>query len=681
VSAHASHYEAYQARQARLASLIQFARTGFAGLDMATWVETTDKLAARVASERFRVMILGEMKRGKSTFINALLHAEVLPAETTPCTAVINEVKWDENRRAVLYFRQPLPERYPPLPSDARRHIAKHANGEIPPMDIPVNDLPEFVKIPDPTANLAESVAESPYERVEVFWPLELCRNGVEIIDSPGLNEHQTRTKTTRDYLPHIDAVVFVMSVHALAAESELAVIDNELRSAGHEYLFFVCNRFDELRKREDREKVQGYAYAKLADRTQFGREGVFFLSGLDALEGRLNGDATMISRSGIVPLERALERFLVEDRGRIKLLQPAGQLLRGVKSALTQVIPTRRRLLDEDLEGLRKRLDQARPELDQVARRRDTVLKQVEAARQRVRDTVRLAAERFFTDLSQDVPLWVRRMDTRTINPLLVWSIKKQADEVAQQVISGLHPVIEASLEQWERTRLRPLLGQQMTELTEQLNMSVEPFLDYLDGVKARLSGGLQSPSTNVDGMSLQRVLTGTGGAVVGATLVVASLPGIGAAVAAAGLSGVVTAVAGKVGALLLSMVNPVTLAAVVVAGLALHHRRGMALTNQVKTQVAEGVAAQLRAEARDRSAAIADELYQQTESLAESISAGLEREMREVREQVDAIIRHKEQSEAEVRAQRVALDRSEAELRKVDDELNELILSLGHR
>ena len=74
--------------------------------------------------------------------------------------------------------------------------------------DIPVTDLAEFVKIPDPSADQAASVAESPYDWVEVFWPLELCRNGVEIIDSPGLNEHHTRTKTTRDYLAHIDAVV-----------------------------------------------------------------------------------------------------------------------------------------------------------------------------------------------------------------------------------------------------------------------------------------------------------------------------------------------------------------------------------------------------------------------------------------------------------------------------------------
>jgi hypothetical protein len=673
-----SHYETFQARRSQLAELIRRARPGFLALDMNTWAENCGPLAQRVDNDRFRVMVLGEFKRGKSTFINALLHAEVLPAETTPCTAVINEVKWGDEKRAVLHFRQPLPERHPPLPPDARRHVSRNPS-KAPPMDIPVADLSEFVKIPDPTANQAESVAESPYDRVEVYWPLQLCRNGVEIIDSPGLNEHHTRTRTTREYLPHIDAVIFVLSVHALASESELAVVDNDLRGGGHEYLFFVCNRFDELRKKEDRDKVQSYAYSRLAERTRFGREGVFFLSALDALEGRLgSGDAAMVSRSGILPLERALERFLVEERGRVKLHQPASQLARGVRSALTEVVPARRKLLDEGLDTLRARLDQARPEMEQAARRRDTVLKQVESARLRVRETVRREAERFFTDLAGDVPMWVRRMETSKINPWVVWALQDQADKVAREVLSGLQPAIEESMGQWERTRLRPLLEQQMAELNEALQLSIEPFLAYLDGVKGRLSGDLRPPRTDSQDMSLERLLTGTGGAVLGAGLVVASLPGIGAAVGAAGLTAVVGAIATKVGALLLSFVNPLTVGLAVVGVLALHRSREAALTDKVKTQVAEGVAAQLRQEARDKAAAIADGVHEQTATLASSIADGLEREIRQVHEQVEAIIRHKEEGEAEVRTKRADLDRVEAELRQVDEELNELMMSL---
>src|SRR5262249_4523234 len=156
----------------------------------------------------------------------------------------------------------------------------------------------------------------------------------------------------------------------------------------------------------------------------------------------------------------------------------------------------------------------------------------------------------------------------------------------------------------------------EQMAELTESLNTSLEPFLDYLDGVKAKL-GGLEGPApgSSVGMVSLERVLTSTGGAIVGAGLVVASATGIGHAGAMSGRATVVTGVASQVGALIRSMVNPITLGAVVVGALALNRSRGAAMTDQVKTQAAAGVAEQLRREAGAQAAALAEEVYHQTE------------------------------------------------------------------
>ena len=52
-------------------------------------------------------------------------------------------------------------------------------------------------------------------------------------------------------------------SVHALASQSELAVIDHDVRAAGHEYLFFVCNRFDRsLSLRTDTEQLDSRTFA-----------------------------------------------------------------------------------------------------------------------------------------------------------------------------------------------------------------------------------------------------------------------------------------------------------------------------------------------------------------------------------------------------------------------------------
>src|SRR5262252_2185179 len=46
----------------------------------------------KLADERFALVVLGEFNHGKSTFVNALLGADVLPTGITPTTASINHV-------------------------------------------------------------------------------------------------------------------------------------------------------------------------------------------------------------------------------------------------------------------------------------------------------------------------------------------------------------------------------------------------------------------------------------------------------------------------------------------------------------------------------------------------------------------------------------------------------------
>src|SRR3989304_5926140 len=47
------------------------------------------ELATRLQEQRFVVAVVGEFKRGKSTFINALLGAEVLPVGAIPVTSAV----------------------------------------------------------------------------------------------------------------------------------------------------------------------------------------------------------------------------------------------------------------------------------------------------------------------------------------------------------------------------------------------------------------------------------------------------------------------------------------------------------------------------------------------------------------------------------------------------------------
>src|SRR5262249_19035049 len=168
-------------------------------------------------------------------------------------------------------------------------------------------------------------VRESPYTHVEIFWPLELCRNNVEIIDSPGLNENEVREKVATDYLRRVDAVLFVVTALRLGPSMHEAEAIANLKEAGHEEIFFIVNRFDQLQMR-DRDQVRQRALIKLAPLTKRANA-LHFISSLDALEGRLKSDDERLGRSGLLELEQELKRFLVQERGRIKLLRAASEL------------------------------------------------------------------------------------------------------------------------------------------------------------------------------------------------------------------------------------------------------------------------------------------------------------------------------------------------------------------
>lgn len=62
-----------------------------------------EELSRQVESERFTVVVAGGFSTGKSTFINALLKDEILPASDGPTTAAITRITHGRSKRAAVY--------------------------------------------------------------------------------------------------------------------------------------------------------------------------------------------------------------------------------------------------------------------------------------------------------------------------------------------------------------------------------------------------------------------------------------------------------------------------------------------------------------------------------------------------------------------------------------------------
>lgn len=677
----AKQYAAFQAQQAQLLDILKQSQPQLESLGLRGTSGTVQKLAERVSSDHFRVMVLGEFKRGKSTLINALLGEEVLPAFATPCTAVINEIKWAEKKEAVLHFRNPPPEPLSStIPAIARRHIEEAGDGHIPPMAIGVEELEQYVVIPDPARDQAESVAQTPYSRVELYWPLSLCENGVEIIDSPGLNEHAVRNEVTTNYLALVDAIVFVMSCQALASQSEMAVIERNIRGNGHEEIFIVCNRFDEIREK-DRDRVVHFARQKLSGKTSFGHNGIFLLSALDALEGRLEADRARVDSSGILPFEVALANFLVHDRGRVKLLQPARELVVNLRAAL-QEIPRQRQMLEVDLASLEERYNEKKPLLDDAERRRGQILSRLELHQLRLRDDVRRAAQSHVRELAHALPQWANEYRSdKTVDFPGVFSgkgaLSRQTEELAKDVVRHLSGRIEDAHAQWKRTELEPLIRGSLTQMSHDLRAPIDDFLGLVDRIKADLSGVQPERIAAEDISPLERVLSAAGGFLVG---------GVGPAMVGGTmgskemLKSLVPNIALGLGMILLGITNPFILIPVLLtAGFLQGLYKADQLGKATKLRVGEEMARKLSDGADSICEKMAAEVYSQTERFKQAVAEGLEKEIRVIHEQVEAVLIEKRRGAASVQKRKDALAVAEKEIVGLESRLTDIVFSLA--
>ncbi len=673
-------YSLFKNRRDNLVNYIDSAYDQFTSLKMSNKAQIATDLKARLQSNQFRVIVIGEFKRGKSTFINALLHEEVLPAFATPCTAVINEIKWGEDRSAILHFREDLPDQLPTgLPDLVEEHLKKAGHKDVPPMAIPIEELEEYIKIPDITKDHAASVAESLYSCVEIFWPLELCRNGVEVVDSPGLNEHGTRTRVTTEYLAHVDAVLFVMSCQVLASQSELDVVENQIHRAGHEEVFFIANRFDEI-KPKDRDRVIQYGRAKLGPKTKLGEAGIFFISALDALDGRHDGDEERIKRSGILELEIALSRFLTTDRGRVKLLRPVRELLTALREAKTEVIPQQLAMLGLNQDELQSRYNQVKPELEDAEEQRRQIIHKINRHRETLKRDIQNIAIMELRDLSDKVPTWAESYETKSVFSVLKLTSKPQIEAIATEVAKHLNEKIEEELANWQAECLEPRLAQWMEDLELSISERVEEFLSHLEGVATTLAGidaGTSQSQEAGEFSPMERVLAAAGGFLIG---------GAGSAVVGGTmgfremLKSLVPQIALGLGMLLIGITNPWIFIPVLLGGSAVQGflKQG-AVTNKIKMGVAKELSAKLRSDAYELGQNMAEKVFQQTADVVNTIDAGLNAEINTRREQVEAVLSELQKGEASVAKRRSELQGISSKVGSIQADVTELLFELA--
>ncbi len=185
-----------------------------------------DKIRSR-RKDPFTIVVVGEFKRGKSSFINALLQEEIVITDVVPETVTMNRLSYGMHKNEAVL-------------SGGRR------------LTLTDEELcrPALEKLMD-------EVGE-PIRQLEIQRPNEMLRD-IRIIDTPGLNDVADDHLETivADAMAQADAVIYVYSVNAPLSRSEQLYIRYAILPQKYTKLFLVGNYSDTLATTEAWERIR----------------------------------------------------------------------------------------------------------------------------------------------------------------------------------------------------------------------------------------------------------------------------------------------------------------------------------------------------------------------------------------------------------------------------------------
>lgn len=224
------------------------------------------------------VLVMGEFKTGKSTFINTLLGSDVLIADAAPATAVTTMLKYGEHPAVELHYRDGHTEAWS------------------------YEKLGEITAEGDETKRkLRESL-----DYVELTYPNDLLKQ-INLVDTPGLNVHnESHIRNTENFQHKADVVLWIFNAARSVTQTEL----REIKALGERLKpFAIVNRIDNI---DDEEETVEEVLSNVKHRLGNSVQGIFGLSALQAQKAIQSNNNEQLQESGWAYfLEQLEEHFL----------------------------------------------------------------------------------------------------------------------------------------------------------------------------------------------------------------------------------------------------------------------------------------------------------------------------------------------------------------------------------
>lgn len=185
------------------------------------------------------ILVCGEFKRGKSTFINALIERNICPTDVDICTSVVSVIKYGIKEKATRIYGD-----------------FSNLKSEI----VPFDSIEQY------TVGTAEKIGNTICMEIEL--PLDELKRGLIIIDTPGVGGLDPRhAMLTNYFLPQADITLFMTDVNEPLTTTELKFYkDKVLQYAKHSAI--IVNKAD-LKDKKSVEEIRKDTINKVSVFTQ----------------------------------------------------------------------------------------------------------------------------------------------------------------------------------------------------------------------------------------------------------------------------------------------------------------------------------------------------------------------------------------------------------------------------
>lgn len=275
-------FEEFQNKKNKLKSLALKAKD-FGWIDEKRCKELIDKLEKDILT----IGVIGQMKCGKSTFLNSFVFEDtVLPAATTPMTAALSVITYGEQKKVVAEFY--TNDEWEEQKAQAARSLDDVAGDTMAESKIKAakelvskaSRLGSYLKDclgktrEDSFDNIIEYVgADGKYvsitKSVKIYYPKEYLK-GVEIVDTPGFNDPiVSREERTKEFLKKADVVLMMLYAGRPFDATDRDIIFKNVSQCGIGKVLIGINKYDipycsEVNP-EDEEQIKDYVKSEIA--------------------------------------------------------------------------------------------------------------------------------------------------------------------------------------------------------------------------------------------------------------------------------------------------------------------------------------------------------------------------------------------------------------------------------